>query len=167
MYFFTVALCLLLVGRGGAASSSNATGCARYDDCKHCAGDWKCVWCETTNECYAGSPLGARQGHACINFKWMQCTMPQLVFYSLFVIALAFCCLLACILLCFRRVCCPRSWGSSVPAWNKKTRAQHEHELALLSTGEGRANPVTGLTASEQRKQLREKYVEQGLHPSF
>lgn len=141
--------------------------CTNHTDCKHCAGNVRCVWCGVSKDCRRGTAFGASR-HACVDYHWMQCTMPQPVFIVLICFVALACCALVVILWCFRAVCCPRSWQSRLPSWNKVKRTHLEELLELTGSGAGaRPSSLTGRNTAEERDRLRGKYTEMGLKVNF
>lgn len=161
-------LLVTLVGLASALSVSpgNTTteGCAGFSDCRRCAGHTGCVWCGIAKECRSGNLFGAHD--ACADYHWSQCLLPQYGFITLCIAIPLLVCLLCIICCCFRKVCCPRHWGSKLPAW-QKVRQQYDLQDDDEIFGPVRANPVTGQTAAETRATLRTKYTELGLQPNF
>lgn len=169
MYLFQFLLVFALLVLAVVAVDNTTTptdSCSRYDkSCRHCASNFRCVWCASSKECRSGSIVGATH-HSCGDYRWAQCAMPQFALFTLLSFAVICCCALAVILFCFRSVCCPRSWQSKLPSWSK-VKHQHEFELDTLVQADPRRNPRTGMTTAETRAALRGKYTELGLEPNF
>lgn len=160
-------------------TAATSDQCSVHKDCRHCASKINCVWCDTARECRRGSAFGAKHD-ICMDYQWLQCTVPQFVVIFMVALCVLCCCVLVTTLYCFRGVCCPRSWQSKLSSW-KKVRAQHEHDLlegaAAAANGDNcgaggvshqrRPNPRTGLTALETRNKLRGEYQALGMKPNF
>lgn len=147
--------------------SANSSHCALHTNCKHCAGDLTCVWCGVAAQCRRGSAFGASHQSGCVDYRWAQCSMPQAIFIVLICVAVLCCCTLLVLLWCFRGVCCPRSWQSELPAWNK-VKQSHLAELLESTTGaEARPSSLTGRNTAQERERLRGKYAQMGMEVKF
>merc|ERR1711943_161922 len=156
--FIVVALLVLaLLVELSVQQDDSLNSCERKTSCKKCIEKSTCVWCADRKKCEKGNAFG---GAGCSDYHWGQCSMPQAIIIVLCILGCCCCLCLPIVLWAFRGVCCPKSWQSKLPKWDKKMRFKAERDLHEM---EARPNPVTGETTRETRDKLRDKYASMGM----
>merc|ERR1712100_657819 len=134
--FIVVALLVLaLLVELSVQQDDSLNSCERKTSCKKCIEKSTCVWCADRKKCEKGNAFG---GAGCSDYHWGQCSMPQAIIIVLCILGCCCCLCLHIVLWAFRGVCCPKSWQSKLPKWDKKMRFEAELRTRLVGGSVGR-----------------------------